>query len=115
MIIIISQFNKYHKLASTFLLLLLHNFLVLLIIKRLRNLKNKYMADKKKPTDKSRRWFVSGGLLDTGKKDMVKMLTADGKIVEIERSVLEAAAKKQKSTNKEIYDWMKNPSKENNS
>ena len=43
----------------------------------------------------------------------VKMLTADGKLVEIDKAVLEAASKKQKSSNKEIYDWMKNPSKEN--
>jgi len=41
------------------------------------------------------------------------MLTADGKIVEIEKLVLEAASKNKKATNKEIYDWMQNPSKEN--
>ena len=41
------------------------------------------------------------------------MLTADGKLVEIDKAVLDEAAKKQKSTNKEIFDWMKNPSKEN--
>lgn len=70
------------------------------------------MGDSKKPADKSRRWFVSGGLLDTGdKKEMVKMLTADGKIVEIEKAVLDAASKKQKSSNEEIYQWMDNPSK----
>lgn len=73
-----------------------------------------YMDDNKKTTEKSRRWFVTGGLIDS-KKDMVKMLTADGKLVEIEKSVFDAISKKQKATNKEIYDWMKNPSKENNS
>lgn len=73
------------------------------------------MGDNKKPTNKSRRWFLTGGLLDAPKKEMIKMLTADGKLVEVERSVLEAASKKQKSTNKEIYNWMNNPSKENNS
>lgn len=74
------------------------------------------MGDNKKPTDKSRRWFLTGGLMDTGnKKEMVKMLTADGKIVEIEKSVLEAATKKQKATNQEIYQWMDNPSKKENS
>ncbi len=71
------------------------------------------MGDKKIPTNKSRRWFLTGGLFDSGKKEMVKMLTADGKLVEIEKSVLEAATKKQKSSNKEILDWMNNPSKEN--
>ena len=46
---------------------------------------------------------------------MVKMLTADGKVVEIEKAVLDAAKTNQKATNKEIYDWMQNPSKEKNS
>jgi hypothetical protein len=76
------------------------------------------MGDNKKSEDKSRRWFL--GLFTAADKkptnpNMVKMLTADGKLVEIDKSVLEAASKKQKSSNKEIYDWMKNPSKENNS
>jgi 2-keto-3-deoxy-galactonokinase len=44
--------------------------------------------------------------------EKVKMLTADGKLVEIDKSLLDEVAKKQKSTNKEIFDWMKNPSKE---
>jgi 23S rRNA A1618 N6-methylase RlmF len=75
------------------------------------------MGDEKKTVAKSRRWFLS--LLSPGDKkegnpEMVKMLTADGKVVEIKKSVLDAATKNQKSSNKEIYDWMKNPSKENN-
>ncbi len=76
------------------------------------------MEDNKKPEEKSRRWFLSL-LAAADKKDskpgMVKMLTADGKLVEIDKAVLDAVSKKQKSTNKEIYDWMNNPSKENNS
>lgn len=72
------------------------------------------MGDNKKPTDKSRRWFLTGGLFDgRKKKEMVKMLTADGKLVEIEKSVLEAVAKNQKASNTEIYKWMDNPSKDN--
>ncbi len=76
------------------------------------------MGDNKKSEDKSRRWFLS--LLnpaDSNKANpgKVKMLTADGKLVEIDKTVLDAASKKQKSTNQEIYDWMQNPSKENNS
>jgi hypothetical protein len=76
------------------------------------------MGDSTKPEDKSRRWFLS---LFTSvdkkpaKPGMVKMLTADGKLVEIDKAVLDAASKKQKSSNKEIYDWMNNPSKEKNS
>ena len=65
--------------------------------------------DNKNPQNKSRRWFLTGGALDS-KKEKVKMLTADGKLVEIDKSVLDAAAR-QKVSNKEILDWMKNPSK----
>jgi hypothetical protein len=74
------------------------------------------MGDNEKTEDKSRRWFLSlftAADKKEAKPGMVKMLTADGKLVEIDKAVLEAASKKQKSTNKEIYDWMKNPSKEN--
>jgi hypothetical protein len=76
------------------------------------------MGDNKKTEDKSRRWFLSlftAADKNEAKPGMVKMLTADGKLVEIDKAVLDAASKKQKSSNKEIYDWMKNPSKENNS
>lgn len=75
------------------------------------------MGDNKKSDDKSRRWFLSL-LSATDKKNtrpgMVKMLTADGKLVEIEQEVLDAAKKNKKATNQEIYEWMQNPSKEKN-
>ncbi len=73
------------------------------------------MENNKKEGAKSRRWFLSLFKPEDkkpGKPEMVKMLTAEGKLVEIDKAVLEQAAKKQKSSNKEIYDWMKNPSKE---
>lgn len=76
------------------------------------------MEDNKKSENRSRRWFLSKfTAVDARSEDpqMVKMLTADGKLVLVDKAVLEAASKKQKSTNKEIYDWMQNPSKENNS
>jgi hypothetical protein len=79
-------------------------------------LKPKCMEDNKKREDKSRRWFLSlftAADKKEAKPGMVKMLTADGKLVEIDKTVLDAASKKQKSTNKEIYNWMNNPSKEN--
>jgi hypothetical protein len=47
--------------------------------------------------------------------EMVKMLTADGKLVEVSKAVLDEVTKKQKATNKDVYTWMNNPSKENNS
>ena len=62
-------------------------------------------------SSKSRRWFLTGGLGEKNKKEMVKMLTADGKVVEVEKSIVEAASQKQKATNSEIYQWMNNPSK----
>jgi len=74
------------------------------------------MGDNEKTNEKSRRWFLSlftAADKKEAKPGMVKMLTADGKLVEIDKAVLDAASKKQKATNKEIYDWMKNPSKEN--
>jgi len=61
--------------------------------------------------DKSRRSFFTGFFKPA--KEKVKMLTADGKLVEIDKEVLEAAAK-QKVNNKEILQWMKNPSKNDN-
>lgn len=70
--------------------------------------------DNKKTDLKSRRWFFSllmGENDNTAKPEMIKMLTAEGKLVEIDKAVLDEVAKKQKATNKEIYDWMKNPSK----
>lgn len=73
------------------------------------------MGNNKKTEEKSRRWFLSlFSTTDnkTGNPEMVKMLTAEGKLVEINKAVLDEAAKKQKATNKEIFDWMKNPSKE---
>ncbi len=57
----------------------------------------------------SRRRFFS---FLTDKPEKVKMLTADGKLVQVDRSVLDQVKKNQKATNKEILDWMDNPSKE---
>ena len=45
------------------------------------------------------------------KGKMVKMLTPDGKLVEVDENILAAATKKAKAGNAEIFQWMKNPSK----
>jgi hypothetical protein len=74
------------------------------------------MGNNKKNDPKSRRDFLSLFLSADKKKgnpEMVKMLTAEGKLVEISKAVLDEISKKQKATNKEIFDWMKNPSKDN--
>ena len=47
------------------------------------------------------------------KPEMIKMLTADGKLVEVEKSIVDKAAGKEKATNQKILKWMDNPSKEN--
>ncbi|MEO6255113.1 MAG: hypothetical protein ABIO79_17525 [Ferruginibacter sp.] len=81
------------------------------------------MGENNNKSDRTRRSFLSlflngnndSSSTNNGKPEMVKMLTADGKLVEVDRTVLEAASNKQKSSNKEIYDWMENPSKENKS
>ena len=69
------------------------------------------MDNNKNETSKSRRSFFTSFL--NSKKEKVKMLTADGKLVEIDKAVLDAA-NKQKVNNKEILQWMKNPSKNDN-
>ena len=73
------------------------------------------MGNNKTPGGKSRRDFLSlFSLKDTtAKPEMVKMLTADGKLVEVEKSIVDKMAKKQKASNKDIYNWMDNPSKDN--
>jgi hypothetical protein len=80
------------------------------------------MGNNKENHASSRRQFLSlFGLVDkasadkeTSQPQMVKMLTADGKLVEVDKAIFDKIATKQKATNKEIYDWMNNPSKENN-
>jgi hypothetical protein len=69
------------------------------------------MDNNKNEANKSRRSFFSGLL--NSKKEKVKMLTPDGKLVEVDKSVLDAAGK-QAVNNKEILQWMNNPSKKEN-
>lgn len=74
------------------------------------------MDNNEKTNDKSRRGFLSQFFpfdAKTNKPEMVKMLTADGKLVEVKKSIVDAATTRQKVSNKEILDWMQNPSKEN--
>ena len=65
---------------------------------------------------KSRRDFLSIFSLHDKKAaapEMVKMLTPDGKLVSVDKAMLDKAMKNKKASNQEIFDWMKNPSKEN--
>lgn len=66
--------------------------------------------------NKSRRDFLSLFIQPDKKvpdNNKVKMLTADGRLVEVDKAILDKITKNKKSTNKDIYDWMKNPSKKN--
>ena len=72
------------------------------------------MGQEQKNTSSSRRKFLSLFNLtqsNTG-NEKVKLLTADGKLMEVDKAVLEKAATKKKASNKEILAWMQNPSKE---
>ena len=69
------------------------------------------MDNNKNETNRSRRSFFSG--LMNLSKEKVKMLTADGKLVEVDKAVFDAA-NKQIVNNKEILEWMNNPSKNEN-
>jgi len=71
------------------------------------------MGNDKKNGQKSRRQFFSSFFSDPSKKEKIKMLTPDGKLVEVDKAVFEEAAGKKKASNKDIYNWMKNPSKDN--
>ena len=67
------------------------------------------MGQSKKTSNDSRRQFFAR--LVGGKTEKVKMLTPDGKLVEIDKAVLDAARQNKKASNQEIYNWMQNPSK----
>jgi hypothetical protein len=73
------------------------------------NNKNETRSERVIPAgNSSRRGFFTSFLKP--KKEKVKMLTADGKLVEIDKEILDAATA-QKVNNKEILQWMNNPSK----
>jgi len=39
-------------------------------------------------------------------KEKIKMLTADGKLVEVDKSVIEKNADVKRASDKEVFDWM---------
>ena len=78
------------------------------------------MGNNKKTPARSRRSFLSlflSGKNETASsgnsgKEKVKMLTADGKLVEVDRELLDQAVNRFKANKKDIFNWMNNPSKE---
>ena len=71
------------------------------------------MGKDNKANNKNRRHFLGSLFGKAAKTEKIKLLTPDGKLVEVDKAVFEEAAKKKKASNKDIYNWMKNPSKEN--
>jgi predicted SnoaL-like aldol condensation-catalyzing enzyme len=71
------------------------------------------MGNEKKINQSPRRDFFNR-LMNQQKNNSttkIKMLTADGKLVEVDQSVVQKASGGKKATNSEIYNWMDNPSK----
>ncbi|HLG39820.1 MAG TPA: hypothetical protein VI461_09135 [Chitinophagaceae bacterium] len=78
------------------------------------------MGNNKKSPTNSRRSFLSSFF--SGKNNVssdtsvnhekVKMLTADGKLVEVDKVLLDKAVNRFKAKKKDIFNWMNNPSKE---
>ena len=69
------------------------------------------MGNNKQPADKSRRDFFSL-LVSKKETEKIKMLTPDGKLVEVDKDVLDKITGNKKASNEDIFNWMKNPSKE---
>lgn len=66
------------------------------------------MGAPKKTTNKTRREFFS--IFKKNDEEMIKMLTPDGKLVSVPKSVITASDNRKKVNNQDILDWMNNPS-----
>ena len=71
------------------------------------------MGNNKNNNDQSRRGFFSS-FLTKKETEKIKMLTPDGKLVEVDKAVFDQVTGKKKASNEEILNWMENPSKEQN-
>lgn len=71
------------------------------------------MGNSNKPDNKSRRDFLSMFSARAGqhKNEKIKLLTADGQLVEVDKRIVDAASNRTKAGNAEILQWMENPSK----
>ncbi|MBL0267629.1 MAG: hypothetical protein KAX45_00140 [Chitinophagaceae bacterium] len=65
----------------------------------------------KKDNAGSRRQFFSS-LISKKETAKIKMLTPDGKLVEVDKDVIDASVNRQKASSQDIYNWMENPSKD---
>ena len=58
----------------------------------------------------SRRWFLSLFSSRKPEAEKVKMLTPDGKLVEVDKVMLDKARQGHKASNADILQWMDQPS-----
>ena len=58
----------------------------------------------------SRRWFLSLFSAHKPAAEKVKMLTPDGKLVEVDKAMLDKARQGLKASNADILQWMDQPS-----
>ena len=65
----------------------------------------------KKDNAGSRRQFFSS-LISKKETAKIKMLTPNGKLVEVDKDVIDASVNRQKASSQDIYNWMENPSKD---
>jgi hypothetical protein len=59
----------------------------------------------------NRRQFFSS-LIRKKESAKIKMLTPDGKLVEVDKAVIDASINRQKASKQDIFKWMENPSKD---
>ena len=69
------------------------------------------MGTNDKSKNQSRREFLSLFKKSGQEDEPIKMLTPDGKLVTVPRSAIQKSSNRSKADNKDIYAWMKNPSK----
>lgn len=70
------------------------------------------MDSSKKGKPHSRKDFFSRIIGKTdSKEEKMKLLTPDGKLVEVDAAIVKNATSRKKATNQSIYEWMDNPEK----
>ena len=72
--------------------------------------KLKKMGNKKDNAGSRRQFFSS--LISKKETAKIKMLTPDGKLVEVDKDIVDASVNRQKASSQDIFKWMENPSKD---
>ena len=72
--------------------------------------KLKTMGNKKDNAGSRRQFFSS--LIRKKDAAKIKMLTTDGKLVEVDKDIVDSSVTRQKASSQDIFKWMENPSKD---